>query len=240
MGALSSIAVSFQLPIVSTSDPKETAKFISALAKKEYQAGVPLGTRGQKGYMSTKERQEFVVEGLPNVSVTIAKRLLAHFGTVENITKASVKELCQVKGVGKQTAKEIRDNINADEVQNAPYNLSGACVTAGMWDNGSAATNHDDYNSRLTVGDGSSIGSHPAQVCGVMAGDGTRSTVYGGYANQWAGVAPGVDIASYSWPSDIGNMDSEHSHAISNYDIILSQNSWSWGLCPDYCEYYGE
>ena len=135
---------------------------------------------------------------------------------------------------------EIRDNINADEVQSAPYNLSGAGVTAGMWDNGSAATNHDDYNARLTVGDGSSIGSHPAQVCGVMAGDGTRSTVYGGYPNQWAGVAPGVDIASYSWPSDLGDMDSEHSHAISNYDIILSQNSWSWGLCSDYCEYYGE
>ncbi len=135
---------------------------------------------------------------------------------------------------------EIRATINADEVQSAPYNLSGAGVTAGMWDNGSAATNHDDYNARLTVGDGSSIGSHPAQVCGVMAGDGTRSTVYGGYPNQWAGVAPGVDIASYSWPSDVGNMDSEHSHAISNYDIILSQNSWSWGLCPDYCAYYGE
>ncbi|MCK4681224.1 S8 family serine peptidase, partial [bacterium] len=135
---------------------------------------------------------------------------------------------------------EIRDNINADEVQNAPYNLSGAGVTAGMWDNGSAATNHDDYSSRLTVGDGSSIGSHPAKVCGVMAGDGTRSTNYGGYAGQWAGVAPGVDIASYSWPSDVSNMNSEHSHAISNYDIILSQNSWSWGLCPDYCEYYGE
>jgi Fanconi anemia group M protein len=113
MGALSSIAVSFKLPIVSTSDPKETAKFISVLAKKEYQAGVPLGTRGQKGHMSTKERQEFVVEGLPNVSVTIAKRLLAHFGTVENITNASIKELCQVKGVGKQTAKEIRDVLEA-------------------------------------------------------------------------------------------------------------------------------
>jgi Fanconi anemia group M protein len=113
MGALSSIAVSFKLPIVSTSDPKETAKFISVLAKKEYQTGVPLGTRGQKGHMSTKERQEFVVEGLPNVSVTIAKRLLAHFGTVENITHASIKELCQVKGVGKQTAKEIRDVLEA-------------------------------------------------------------------------------------------------------------------------------
>jgi hypothetical protein len=52
---------------------------------------------------------------------------------------------------------EIRDNINADEVQSAPYNLSGAGVTVGMWDNGSAATNHDDYNDRLVVGDGSYI-----------------------------------------------------------------------------------
>jgi len=135
---------------------------------------------------------------------------------------------------------EIRDNINADEVQAAPYGLSGAGLTVGMWDNGSAATNHDDYNDRLTVGDGCSIGWHPAKVCGVMAGDGTRSTVYGGYAGQWAGVAPGVDIASYSWPSDAANMDTEHAHAISNYDIILSQNSWGWGLCSDYCEYYGE
>jgi len=134
---------------------------------------------------------------------------------------------------------DIRDNINADEVQAAPYGLSGAGLTAGMWDNGAAATNHDDYKIRLTVGDGSSIGSHPAQVCGVMAGDGTRSVYYGGSANQWAGVAPGVDIASYSWPDNISNMDTEHTHAISNYDIILSQNSWGWGLCPDYCYYYG-
>jgi len=135
---------------------------------------------------------------------------------------------------------EIRDNVNADEVQSAPYGLSGAGLTVGMWDNGSAATNHDDYNDRLTVGDGCSIGWHPAKVCGVMAGDGTRSTNYGGYPGQWAGVAPGVDIASYSWPDDADNMDAEHSHAISNYDIILSQNSWGWGLCASYCEYYGE
>ncbi len=135
---------------------------------------------------------------------------------------------------------EIRANINADEVQAAPYGLSGAGLTVGMWDNGSAATNHDDYNDRLTVGDGCSIGSHPSAVCGIMAGDGTRSTNYGGYAGQWAGVAPGVDIASYSWPDDAANMDAEHAHAITNYDIILSQNSWGWGLCSDYCEYYGE
>ena len=135
---------------------------------------------------------------------------------------------------------DIRDNINADEIQAAPYGLSGAGVAVGMWDNGAASTGHSDYASRLTVGDGSSTGTHPTLVCGVMAGDGTRSTVYGGSPYQWRGVATEADIASYSWPDDIPNMDSEHSHAISNYDIVLSQNSWSWGLCDSYCEYYGE
>jgi len=135
---------------------------------------------------------------------------------------------------------DIRDNINADEVQAAPYGLSGLGVTVGMWDNGAASTSHADYASRLTVGDGSSTGTHPTLVCGVMAGDGTRSTVYGGYPYQWRGVATEADIASYSWPDDVSNMNDEHSHAISSYDIILSQNSWSWGLCSSYCEYYGE
>jgi len=113
MGALSSIAISFKVPIVTTKDAKETADLIAVIAKKEYQAGTPLGTRGQKGYMSTKERQEFLVEGLPNVSVTIAKRLLAHFGSVEGIMNADVKQLCEVKGVGKQTAQEIKDVLQA-------------------------------------------------------------------------------------------------------------------------------
>jgi fibronectin type 3 domain-containing protein len=135
---------------------------------------------------------------------------------------------------------DVRDNINADEAQAAPYNLSGNGLALGMWDNGAASTGHSDYASRLTVGDGSGTGSHPTLVCGVMAGDGTRSTAYGGSPYQWRGVATEADIASYSWPDNISNMNNEHSHAISNYDIILTQNSWSWGLCSDYCEYYGE
>ncbi len=97
---------------------------------------------------------------------------------------------------------EIRANTRADDVHAAPYGLSGAGLTVGMWDNGSAATNHDDYNDRLTVGDGSSIGSHPSAVCGVMAGDGTRSTNYGGTAGQWAGVAhEAAALPSASRPS---------------------------------------
>jgi Fanconi anemia group M protein len=57
--------------------------------------------------MSLKERQQFIIEGLPGVSATLAQRLLDHFGSVEAVMKASEKELCKVKGIGGTIAKEI-------------------------------------------------------------------------------------------------------------------------------------
>ena len=108
MGALSSLTVNFKLPIITTRDAKETAMFIAVLAKKEQQEGNPVGKRGQKGHMAIKDRQEFLVEGLPGISQTLAVRLLAHFGTVERIVAATEEELTKVKGVGKQTAKDIK------------------------------------------------------------------------------------------------------------------------------------
>ena len=108
MGALSSLTVNFKLPIITTRDPKETAMFIAVLAKKEQQEGNPVGKRGQKGH-----RQEFLVEGLPGISQTLAVRLLAHFGTVERIVAATEEELTEVKGVGKQTAKDIKEILQS-------------------------------------------------------------------------------------------------------------------------------
>ncbi len=133
----------------------------------------------------------------------------------------------------------LRANINADEVQTAPYNLSGLGLVVGMWDGGSVATNHDDYASRVTVADGAALGSHATKCAGILAGDGTRSVYYGGTANQWRGVATEVEIASYDWPSSVANMDDEYADAISTYGIVLSANSWGWGLCPDDCGYFG-
>jgi len=134
---------------------------------------------------------------------------------------------------------ELRDAINADEVQTTPYNLSGNGLYAGIWDGGTVATNHDDFAGRLTIADGASTGSHATKCCGIMAGDGTRSQAEGGSPYQWRGVATEVDIASYDWPNDCTDMDAETNDAISNYDIVVSSNSWGWGLCPDYCYYYG-
>ncbi len=68
----------------------------------------PPPMRSGKGGMLLHERQQFLVEGLPGVSGTLAKRLLSHFGSFRAMANASVEELCEVKGVGKATAEHIR------------------------------------------------------------------------------------------------------------------------------------
>lgn len=133
----------------------------------------------------------------------------------------------------------LRANIHANQVQAAPYGLSGLGLMVGMWDGGTVATNHDDLAGRITIADGAPTGSHATKCAGILAGDGSRSVFYGGTPNQWRGVATEVEIASYDWPSDVANMDDEYADAISTYGIILSANSWGWGLCPNDCEYFG-
>ena len=62
--------------------------------------------------MSLKERQQFLVESLPNVSAVLAKRLLTHFGSIRAIANASEKELQEVEGIGKNIASEIVKVLN--------------------------------------------------------------------------------------------------------------------------------
>ncbi len=112
-GALASITVDFGIPIMSTKDDKETAELLLAITKREAAEGRTPGIRGEKGTMLLQERQQFILEGLPNVSGIIAQRLLAHFGSVSAVLEASDKDLQKVKGVGKVIAKGIRETLDA-------------------------------------------------------------------------------------------------------------------------------
>ncbi len=108
-GALAAIAADFGIPTLFAKDPLETARIIHALVKRELASGGgPPPMRSGKGGMLLHERQQFLVEGLPGVSGTLAKRLLSHFGSFRAMANASVEELCEVKGVGKATAEHIR------------------------------------------------------------------------------------------------------------------------------------
>jgi ERCC4-type nuclease len=112
-GALASIVTDFRIPIINTKNERETVKLLIAIARRE-QADKKshYGLRTDKSSFSEQEQKQFIIEGLPNISAVLAQRLLSHFGTIKKIFEASEEELCEVKGVGKKTAEEIRKVID--------------------------------------------------------------------------------------------------------------------------------
>ena len=86
-GSLASISVDYGIPVMTTKDAMETANLLTVVARREQRVEKkPVAIRGDKYQMSLKERQQFLVEGLPNVSAVLAKRLLAHFGSIKAVS----------------------------------------------------------------------------------------------------------------------------------------------------------
>jgi len=106
--ALSSVLAEYHIPTLSTTTPSDTAAAIRSLFKQE-------GARGGSGKRSTQttldvsSRQMFLVQGLPNVSATLAQRLLERFGSVKGIADADVEELMRVDGIGRVIAEGIHE-----------------------------------------------------------------------------------------------------------------------------------
>ena len=113
-GSFVSIIVDFGIPILTTKDALETADLLYVMANREQRDDKKaVAVRGEKTPMSLRERQQFVVEGLPNVSAVLARRLLDHFGSIKDIVNASEEELLEINGVGKNIASEILGLLNA-------------------------------------------------------------------------------------------------------------------------------
>jgi Fanconi anemia group M protein len=57
--------------------------------------------------MTLKEQMEYVVSAISEIGPVIARNLLKHFQTIENIAKADESQLMEVPKVGKKIAKRI-------------------------------------------------------------------------------------------------------------------------------------
>ena len=104
--ALSAILSEFHMPVLSTNNANETASAIHSLEKQEMAKHAKDG-RTMQTTLDVPSRQMFLVQGLPNVSATLAQRLLEKFGSVKGIADANVEELMQVDGIGKVIAEGI-------------------------------------------------------------------------------------------------------------------------------------
>lgn len=114
-GALVSIAIDFGIPIIWTGNPKQTAEMIYWMAKREQEGSKRgLQIRCSKKPVSLRERQEFLIAGLPNISNRLSKRLLEYFKTPKNVFNADIEELKRVEKIGEKKAKMIWDVINKE------------------------------------------------------------------------------------------------------------------------------
>lgn len=97
-GALLSIAIEHNTPLIFTKNIEDTAKYFSLLAKKKK---APLSLRPSKIFKTKKEQLQHILEGFPNIGPVKAKALIKEFKTLKNIINAQHEHL--EKFLGKKT-----------------------------------------------------------------------------------------------------------------------------------------
>lgn len=111
-GAIACLLLDYNITVVRTYGIEETANLLFALASREqFKKKKEISLRGKKPNMNLHEKQQFIVEGLPNVSAILAKRLLNHLGSVKNVMNATIDDLKEVEGIGDKKAEAIREVI---------------------------------------------------------------------------------------------------------------------------------
>ena len=107
-GALITVSLILDIPILRSKDPSETARLLVYIGRQ-----IESVTRGgvqRHGYRPKlkRKRQLFILQGLPGVGPERADLLLDRFGSVETAISASSSELQSVDGIGKSIAAKIR------------------------------------------------------------------------------------------------------------------------------------
>jgi len=114
-GALAAITVDLSIPILWTRDLADTAGLTFWIAKREQiDEKREIVLRNKKVPETIKERQEYLISSLPDISSVRAKDLLKYFKSPKNIFNASEKDLQEVKGVGKKIAEKIKNIIDKE------------------------------------------------------------------------------------------------------------------------------
>ena len=114
-GSIASIIVDFGIPIITTHSSQETADFLAVMAQREQKEGDrAVAIRGEKTARTISEQQQFLVEGLPNMSAVLAQRLLQHFGASDPLPTQQKRNSVTINGIGKNIAADILKILNAE------------------------------------------------------------------------------------------------------------------------------
>jgi Fanconi anemia group M protein len=120
IGAMSYISVLQGVSILETRNTKQTAQLLATMCRHAVVGlGYEVALRGAKPKNRYAQAQ-FVVEGLPNVGASAARKLLAHFGSAHAVLSATREDLRKVGGIGPKTAEVVREVLEFDTRTGAP------------------------------------------------------------------------------------------------------------------------
>lgn len=95
-GFILSVFLDYQTPIIFTKNEKDTALYLSILAKRTPKK--PLSLRQSITFKDKKEQIQFILEGFPGVGPATAKKLVEKFKSLKNIINATKSELQPILG----------------------------------------------------------------------------------------------------------------------------------------------
>jgi len=193
---------------------------------------------------------EILVEVVTAKSITIA---IAETRLTDLAGLDAVRWIDAVSPPGSGESDRVRGFVQADLAEG--LGLSGSGVTVGVFEPLHVDAAHPDFGGRATRGDTdpNTPSQHTTMVGGLIAGDGTKCndvTVRAedrcGAANQWRGVAPGVDLFTYGydvtgatdWYND-ANLIADLQTAVNDHHIDVANNSWGRLGCAGYDFAYG-
>jgi len=104
-GFLLSITLRHKIPIIFTKDARDTARYISVIAKKPAQSSEK-SLNIAKTCMTKKGRKRFILEGFPGIGPNTSKKLLKKFGSIKNIINADEETLR--KTIGNKKAERLK------------------------------------------------------------------------------------------------------------------------------------
>ncbi len=113
-GMMAALAVAFGIPVIMTSDGRETAALLKIIAEREQNEGSSNFSAHNSKPLTPHHQQEYVVGAIPGVGPVLAKELLAKLGSVRGIANADEESLKSVEGVGEKKAKTLTEFFGKD------------------------------------------------------------------------------------------------------------------------------
>lgn len=112
-GAFLALHLEEGVPVLFAPNYVHTALLLETLHHRQQEARTSFGLRHKPKLLSLPERQEFAVQGLPNIGDTLSRVLLERFGSVRGVMAASERDLLKVPKIGPERALRIGELLDA-------------------------------------------------------------------------------------------------------------------------------